>query len=81
MAKYLDFEIVQTVPFKAVLDWLNFPYTEKDNQLIGKGFIVNVKKNMYWSTDDNRGSIIDFVSRVKGCGPRRAAELLDEHFF
>jgi hypothetical protein len=76
---YLNFkEIGGQVSFKDLLDWLNFPYKEKNGELKGelKGqvFVVNKEKNLFYLTEEKRGgSIINFLSEFKEIDLRASA--------
>lgn len=71
---YLDFKEISTVPFKDVLDWLNISYQQDNGELKGDGFIINVAKNLYFEPNgQNKGSIINFLSNLKGVDLRTAA--------
>ena len=71
---YLNFAEISTVPFEDVLDWLNISYQQNNGELKGDGFIINVAKNLYFEPKgQNKGSIINFVSNLKGIDLRTAA--------
>lgn len=71
---YLNFAEISTVPFKEVLDWLNISYQQDNGELKGEGFIINVAKNLFFEPKgQNKGSIINFLSNLKGVDLRTAA--------
>jgi len=83
MSDFLNFsEISSKIPFKDVLDWLNVPYSATQNgELKGDGFIVNTSKNLYFNPNgDDKGSVINFLSNLKGIDLRSAAKELKDTF-
>lgn len=83
MAQFLNFsEISQKILFKDVLDWLNIPYSVYQNgEIRGEHFIINPGKNLYFNPNgDDKGSIINFLSKHKGVDLRTAAQELKDHF-
>ncbi|MHB8581207.1 MAG: hypothetical protein ACYDA4_15295 [Ignavibacteriaceae bacterium] len=81
--EFLNFqEISQKVQFKDVLDWLNIPYSVYQNgEIRGEGFIVNPAKNLYLDPQgDDKGSVINFLAKVKSVDLRSAAKELKDHF-
>ena len=71
---YLNFAEISTVPFKDILDWLNIPYQQNNGELKGEGFIINVSKNLFFEPKgQNKGSVINFLSNIKGIDLRTAA--------
>jgi len=82
MAEFLDFnEISVRIPFTAVLDYLNVPYTTKGKELRGEGFIVDTGKNLYFNPKgDDKGSVINFLHARKGGTLRDCAIELKKQF-
>jgi len=81
--EFLNFsEISKTILFEDVLNWLNIPFQRKGKELKGDGFIVSIEKNLFFSTDnqESRGSIINFVSKIRNVDLREAAFLLKSQF-
>lgn len=81
--EFLNFaEISQAVQFRSLLDELNIPYTEKNGELKGKWFIVNVSKNLFFMPKDStiKGSPINFLAHHKGIELREAAIELKKQF-
>ena len=84
--EYLNFqEISEKVPFRALLDWLNIPYKEKNGELKGdlRGelFIVTESKNKYFLTKDKTGGgVINFLSDYKLIDLRASASELKKQF-
>ena len=83
MSEFLNFaEISQKVQFKDLLDWLNTPYTPtQQGELKGEGFIVTIAKNLYFNPNgEDKGSVINFLSKQKGLDLRSAALELKKQF-
>ena len=87
MAEFLNFQDISSrIPFPALLNHLNIPYTEKKNELKGKteefDFIINTEKNLFFCPqDDNiKGSVINFYSQYEACDLRSAAKWLKDTF-
>ena len=83
MSEFLNFqEISNKVQFKDLLDWLNIPYTPtQQGELKGEGFIVTIAKNLYFNpTGEDKGSVINFLSKLKGIDLRAAAKELKDKF-
>lgn len=81
--KFLNFaEISKGVSFREFLDWLNIPYQQIDQELKGEGFIVSIEKNLYFSTtkENEKGSVINFLSHYKQIELREAASILKAQF-
>ena len=81
--EFLNFaEISKEVKFADLLDSLNIPYTQKNGELLGDGFIVNVQKNLFFvpKNDDLKGSVINFLAYQKGIELREAASELKKQF-
>ncbi len=84
--EYLDFlDISKKVPFPLLLDHLNIPYQEKKGELKGEyeglKFIVNLKKNLFFSpTSPAKGSVINFLSELKGENLRSSAKYIKDTF-
>lgn len=85
--EYLNFqEISQSIAFKDVLNWLNIPYQTSNKELKGKlnniEFIVSIEKNLFLNpkNEDEKGSIINFVSLYKDIDLRSAASELKAQF-
>lgn len=81
--EYLNFdEISKRVKFGQVLDWLQIPYTEtQTGEYKGQAFIINKLKNVYFNpVGHDKGSVINFVSALKGIDLRTAAKLLKDQF-
>ena len=84
---YLNFqEISNSVNFVDVLNWLNIPYAKKKGEFRGETndfkFIINIEKNLFFSPDDEtiKGSVINFLSDVRGINLREAAMKLKKTF-
>lgn len=80
---YLNFEeISKTIPFEDVLNWLNEPFTKTATELRGEGFIINIEKNLFFSpeNEEQKGSIINFLSHYKSIPLRDAASMLKLKF-
>ncbi len=79
----IDFKEVEKIPFPAVLDYLGIPCQESKGTLYGKiddtPFTVNLKKNLYWITEKDRGNVITFTAKVRGCNNYTAAKELRDH--
>ena len=62
--EYLNFaEISEKVSFIDLFNFLNIPYSQKNDELKTQdGIIVNVKKNLYFNTKDEnqKGRVINF---------------------
>lgn len=82
MSEFLNFSVIgRAIPFKDVLDSLNVPYTEAKGEIKGQGFIVNKQKNLYFNpTGHDKGSVINFLSAIKGISLREAAQELKKQF-
>jgi len=81
--EYLNFnEISQSVQFMQLLNWLNIPYQKSEKELKGTGFIISIEKNLYKNpTNENeRGSIINFLSNHKNIDLRSAAAEIKKQF-
>lgn len=81
--EFLNFkEISQKIQFKCVLDWLNIPYSVYQNgEIRGEHFIINTDKNLYFNPSGyDKGSVINFLSHIKGIDLRAAAKELKDHF-
>ena len=81
--EFLNFaEISKAVPFQQLLDSLNIPYTEKNGELHGDGFIVNIDKNLFFmpKNDSVKGSPINFLANHKNIELREAASELKNQF-
>jgi|GEM_PF-1203872 len=81
--EFLNFaEISQAVQFRDLLDSLNITYIEKNGELKGDGFIVNVSKNLFLMPKDDsvKGSPINFLAHYKGIELREAAIELKKKF-
>jgi hypothetical protein len=81
--EFLNFaEISKAVPFRDLLDLLNVSYTEKNGELYGDGFIVNISKNLFFvpKNDDIKGSPINFLAYYKSIELREAAAELKKQF-
>ena len=81
--EFLNFaEISKAVPFRELLDSLNVCYTEKNGELHGEDFIVNISKNLFFTPkDDNiKGSPINFLAKYKNIELREAASELKKKF-
>ena len=65
--EYLNFaEISKKVTFKALFDYLNISYSQKNDELkTVDGIIVNIHKNLYFNTKDEyqKGSVINFLAK------------------
>ena len=83
MSEFLNFsEISQKVSFETMLNWLNIPFTQTQNgELKGEGFIITVAKNLYFNPNgEDKGSVINFLSKQKGIDLRSAALELKKQF-
>ena len=83
MSEFLNFsEISQKVSFNDMLNWLNIPFTQTQNgELKGEGFIITVSKNLYFNPNgEDKGSVINFLSKQKGIDLRSAAQELKKQF-
>lgn len=81
--EFLNFnEISNAVKFEEVLNWLNVPFTRKDKELRGDGFIVSIDKNLFFCPDNDelKGSVINFVAHYKNTDLRNAASLIKLQF-
>lgn len=81
--EFLNFaEISKEIKFVDLLDSLNIPYSQKNGELHGDGFIVNVQKNLFFvpKNDDLKGSVINFLAYQKGIELRDAASELKKQF-
>lgn len=82
-SEFLNFnEISKAISFEDVLNWLNIPFTRKDKELQGDGFIVSIEKNLFFCPDNDelKGSVINFVAHYKKVDLRKAAFLLKTEF-
>jgi len=80
---YLNFEeISKAIQFEDVLNWLNIPFTQTDRELRGEGFIINKEKNLFFApeNDEQKGSVINFISHYKSISLREAASMLKLQF-
>jgi hypothetical protein len=79
---YINFqEISQQVPFKNLLDYLNVPYVVKNGELRGRGFVINVEKNLFFNPKgDGKGSVINFLAEFRKIDLRVAAQEISEVF-
>jgi hypothetical protein len=87
MGAYYDFaDISAKIPFPALLNSLNIPYSDTNEGLKGSAgkfhFVVNTQKNLFLSPHDKeaKGGVINFYSILKGIGLREAAEELKKMF-
>ncbi len=83
MSEFINFsEVSQKISFQSVLDWLNIPYTAtQQGELKGEGFIVTTAKNLYFNPNgQDKGSVINFLSKQKGLDLRSAALELKKQF-
>ena len=81
--EFLNFqEISKSIPFTNLLDALNIPYTQKNGELHGDVFIINIGKNLFMSpkNPDLKGSVINFYSHFKNVDLRTAASELKKQF-
>ena len=81
--EFLNFaEISKAIPFSDVLNWLNIGYSQKNGELRGDGFIINIDKNLFFVPDNDalKGSVINFVAHYKKIELREAASLLKQQF-
>ena len=81
--EYLNFqEISQKVRFVDLLNWLNIPYSPTlKGELKGEGFIITPSKNLYFNPNgDDKGSVINFLAKLKGIDIRSAAQELKQQF-
>jgi hypothetical protein len=82
--EYLNFaEISEKVSFIDLFNFLNIPYSQKNDELKTQdGIIVNVKKNLYFNTKDEnqKGSVINFLAHFKQIDLREAASILKSQF-
>lgn len=81
--EFLNFaEISKAVSFQELLDALNVPYKQKNGELHGDGFIVNIEKNLFFmpKNDAVKGSPINFLAYHKNIELREAAEELKKQF-
>jgi hypothetical protein len=81
--EFLNFaEISKAVSFQDLLDVLNIPYTQKNGELHGDGFIINIDKNLFFmpKNDSIKGSPINFLSFHKNIELREAAAELKKQF-
>jgi len=80
--EFLNFqEISQKVQFQNLLDWLNIPYNAINGELKGDGFIITISKNLYFNPNgEDKGSVINFLSKHKGLDLRSAAQELKKQF-
>ncbi len=82
--EYLNFaEISEKVSFIDVFNYLNISYSQKGDELKTQdGIVVNVKKNLYFNTNDEtqKGSVINFLAHYKQIDLREAASLLKSQF-
>lgn len=82
--EYLNFaEISKKVTFKALFDYLNISYSQKNNELkTADGIIVNISKNLYFNSKDEyqKGSVINFLANFKETDLRTAAKELKDVF-
>lgn len=80
---YLNFkQISKAIQFEDVLNWLNIPFEDTTKELRGEGFIINKEKNLFFAPDneEQKGSIINFLSYYKSISLRDAASLLKLKF-
>lgn len=80
---YLNFgDISKAIQFEDVLNWLNIAFTQTDKELRGEGFIINKEKNLFFApeNENQKGSIINFVSHYKSISLREAASILKVQF-
>jgi len=82
--EYLNFaEISKKVTFKALFDYLNISYSQKNDEIkTADGIIVNIHKNLYFNTKDEyqKGSVINFLANFKETDLRTAAKELKDAF-
>jgi hypothetical protein len=81
--EFLNFaEISKAVLFQNLLDELNIPYTKKNGELHGDGFIINIDKNLFFmpKNDSVKGSPINFLAYYKNIELRKAAAELKKQF-
>jgi hypothetical protein len=80
--EFLNFsEISQKVTFKQLLDWLNIPYSTQNGEIKGESFIITTAKNLYFNPNgEDKGSVINFLSKQKGIDLRSAAQELKKQF-
>jgi hypothetical protein len=80
---YLNFaEISNSIQFEDVLNWLNIPFEDTKKELRGDGFIINKEKNLFFApeNDEQKGSVINFLSYYKSIPLRDAAAMLKLKF-
>ena len=80
--EFLNFsEISQKVTFQQLLDWLNIPYSTQNGEIRGDSFIITTSKNLYFNPNgEDKGSVINFLSKQKGIDLRSAAQELKKQF-
>jgi hypothetical protein len=81
--EFLNFnEISKSILFEEVLNWLNIPFSRKNNELRGEGFIISIDKNLFFCPDNDelKGSVINFTAHYKQIELREAASLLKGQF-
>lgn len=84
MGAYLDFNAIsKQIPFEDLLCWLNIPYEKKDKELKGRGFVVNIEKNLYIDPNnkEHKGSVINFLAHHRQSYDLRAMALELKHQF
>ena len=76
----IDFTQVAKISFSEVLKYLGIPFKVDGNKITGDGFTVNIEKNLYWVSENDRGSVINFMAKHRGCSLFDAAKELYDHF-
>ncbi|MCC6817790.1 MAG: hypothetical protein IT245_02720 [Bacteroidia bacterium] len=82
MAEFLNFQEISKVPFLDVLNWLNIPFHQKNGELKGDGFVINLEKNLYVNPKNSlgKGSVINFYANTQGVDLRTAASMIKAQF-
>jgi len=80
-----DYKRFAEVPFAEVLKYLRISVipnaTHLNGEIGGKPFNVNIEKNLYWVDDNDRGNVISFLAKVRGCKNSVAAQEIENQFF
>lgn len=74
MKQFLNFSEISQIPFLKLLNHLNLSYEETEKEYRGEGFIISKQKNLYFNpVGEDKGSVINFLAKIKGTDLRSAA--------
>jgi hypothetical protein len=80
MYEKTSFKKFNRIPFKKVLEIMGILYLTSESKLQCNGFNIDLEKNIF-HTDNDCGTVIDFIKWKRNCSPDEAAEFLEGIFF